>query len=178
MNPFANNHQRRIESMAIFETELNIAAPLAETFAYVSDFSNAPSWDPRTYAAEKTTDGPIGIGTRFILTGGMLPKGFLTRLRIPVSLAGMPLPYDVVHYDAPRTFTLRGESAILRWEDILEFSSDGENTRLRYFARLELKGLLVMGEPFLRLLFRRIGVDATSDIPAVVQEQLGRGQGN
>ena len=41
-----------------------------ELFAFVSDFRNAAAWDPRTYAVEKATEGPTGIGPRFMLTGG------------------------------------------------------------------------------------------------------------
>ena len=147
---------------------MTVPCGLGATFAFVSDFRNAERWDPRTYAVEKATEGPIGIGTRFILTGGMLREDLVKRLRIPRSMAGMALPYDVVEFDSPNEFVLEGESRLVRYRDHLEFSADGGNTRLRYFAELSLKGPLAIGEPLLRMMFKRIGDDATRDLPATV----------
>ena len=59
--------------VATYETILRIPRPIEATFAFVSDFRNAVTWDPRTYSADKTTEGPIGVGTQFMLTGGMMP---------------------------------------------------------------------------------------------------------
>ncbi|MEA3511177.1 MAG: SRPBCC family protein [Actinomycetota bacterium] len=154
--------------MATYETILTIPQSVEETFAFVSDFRNAALWDPRTYAVEKTTDGPIGVGTRFVLTGGMLREDLVRRFRLPQSVAGMPLPYDVVEFDAPHEFVLTGESRIIRYCDHLEFFPDGDGTRLRYTAELELKGPFALMEPFLRVMFKRIGDDATRDLPAAV----------
>ena len=38
----------------------------------MSDFRNAPKWDPRTYSAAMVTDEPIRLGSRFELQGGLL----------------------------------------------------------------------------------------------------------
>jgi dehydrogenase/reductase SDR family protein 12 len=157
-----------VPTMATYETVLTIPQKVEATFAFVSDFRNAARWDPRTYAVEKATDGPIGVGTRFMLTGGMLREDWVERLRIPKSMAGMALPYDIVEFDSPNEFVLEGESRLVRYRDHLEFSADGSNTRLRYFAELELKGLLAVGEPLLKMMFKRIGDDATRDLPATV----------
>jgi hypothetical protein len=157
-------------SVATYETTLIIPCVLDEAFAFVSDFRNAALWDPRTYAVEKATPGPIGVGTRFMLTGGMLTKHLVRRLHIPESVAGMPLPYDVVRFEPPHEFVLEGESPVFRYRDLLEFSptDGGACTELRYSAELMLKGLMAVGEPFLRIMFRRIGDDATRDLPATV----------
>ena len=155
--------------MATYQTILTVPQSVEETFSFVSDFRNAALWDPRTYAVEKSTEGPIGVGTRFMLTGGMLRKELLGRLHIPESVAGMPLPYDVVEFDAPDEFVLEGESRVFRYHDHLEFSPDGDNTRLRYAAELELKGAFAVFEPFLQMMFQRIGDDATRDLPATVK---------
>ena len=69
--------------MASYATDITIERPVEAAFAFVSNFANAAAWDPRTYAAEKVTDGPIGLGTRFVLTGGALKESTLRRLRLP-----------------------------------------------------------------------------------------------
>jgi hypothetical protein len=157
-----------VPGMATYQTILTVPQSVEETFSFVSDFRNAVLWDPRTYAVEKSTEGPIGVGTQFMLTGGMLRQDLLGRLHIPESVAGMPLPYDVVEFDAPNEFVLEGESRVFRYHDHLEFSPDGDNTRLRYAAELELKGAFAVFEPFLQMMFQRIGDDATRDLPATV----------
>lgn len=155
--------------MASYETTLTIPRPVAETFEFVSDFSNAARWDPRTYSAEKATEGPIGVGTRFVLEGGALREDLLRRLRIPTSIAGMSLPYDVVEFDPPRMFVLEGTSALYRYTDRLDFEPEGpEATLLRYAATLELRGPMAIADVMLRPIFRRIGDDATRDIAAAV----------
>lgn len=154
--------------MASYETNLRIPRSVEETFAFVSDFRNAGRWDPRTYSVEKVTDGPIGVGTRFVLIGGLVPRQILERLRVPGSRAGMALPYDVVEFSAPREFVLMGESRAFRYRDHLEFSSDGDDTLLRYAAELEIKGPLRFWDPVLQRIFTRIGDDATRALPAVV----------
>ncbi len=154
--------------MAVYEISLTIPRPQADTFAFISDFSNAVHWDPRTYATEIATDGPIGVGTRFVLTGGMLKESWVSRLRIPRRVAGMPLPYDVVEFNPPDGFVLEGETRVFRYRDEISFRADGENTTVRYWASLEFRGILRLFDPLLRLSFRRIGDDATRDIPSVV----------
>jgi hypothetical protein len=155
--------------MAKYETTFYVPRPLEATFAFISDFRNAVKWDPRTYAVEKVTPGPIGAGTRFLLTGGMLPKtGPLTHLLPKALLRGMPLSYEIVAYEPPHRLVLKGETPLLSYEDVIEFMGEGMGVTVRYSARLDLRGVLAIGDPVLRLAFKRIGDDATRDIPAVV----------
>lgn len=161
----------RVTVMATYEKIMKIPRSVAETFAYVSDFRNAARWDPRTYSAEKTTPGPIGVGTRFTLAGGLLPQDLLQRLHIPTSIAGMRLPYDIVEFSPPDRFVLVGESGLVRYRDELDFSTIEGGTRLRYYAELELKGRLGVMEPRLHRIFQRIGDDATQALPATVSRR-------
>ena len=150
--------------MATYETILTVPLSVEETFAFVSDFRNAARWDPRTYSVEKSTEGPIGIGTRFTLTGGMMREEVVRRMRIPRSVAGMALPYDVVSFDSPNSFVLEGETRVFRYRDELEFFVEGEGTRLRYYAELQMKGPLSIGDRLLQKTFTRIGDDATKGL--------------
>lgn len=156
--------------MARYETVLHIARSVEATFDFVSDFRNAAHWDPRTYAVSKTPDGPIGVGTRFMLTGGMVKEETLRWLRIPPSVGGMALPYDVVLFERPHQFILEGKSGAFRYWDHLEFAPDGDGTALRYEAELAFRGPLRVGEPLLAMVFQRIGDEATRDLAATVAE--------
>ena len=154
-----------VAAMAKYEAILHVPLSVEATFAFVSDFRNAARWDPRTYAAEKVTEGPIGVGTRFVLTGGMMREEAVKRLRLPKALAGMALPYDIVEFDPPNEFVLKGETRLVRYCDHLEFSAESEGTRLRYYAELELKGPLAIGERLMQRSFKQIGDDATRGLP-------------
>lgn len=158
--------------MPTYETTLLVPRPLEETFAFVSDFRNAARWDPRTFSTEKVTEGPIGLGTRFLLSGGLVPQylvpGRLAFLLEP--LLAMPLPYDVVAFDPPREFVLQGETAAFRYDDRITFAAEGASTRLTYLARLEFRGVLTPFNPILQLAFKRIGDDATRDLAVTVVE--------
>lgn len=138
-------------------TTLTIPQTVEKTFALVSDFPNAVRWDPRTYTARKATDGSIGPGTRFVLTGGLMPKHLVKRLHLPESDAGRALPYDVVQFNAPHDFTLEGETRLSRYRDQLGFSADDDGTNLRYFAEFKMKRVGPAGEWLPQRLFVRIG---------------------
>ena len=72
---------------------------------------------------------------------------------------------DIVEFDPPNEFVLEGETRVFRYCDHLEFSTEGEGTRLRYYAELGLKGPLSIVEALLQRTFTRIGDDATQGLP-------------
>ena len=153
--------------MATFHTSLWIPRAPGDVFSFVSDFRNAPRWDPRTYSAVMVTDEPIGIGTRFELQGGLLTKSVHSEL--PAILRGNEtLPYEIVEFDPPRLVAFRGETKTTQYHDRIQISEERDGTRLVYDAELTLRGLLEIGEPAFQLLFERIGRDATEPIPAAV----------
>lgn len=142
--------------MAKYRTSLIIHRPLADTFAFISDFSNAASWDPQTKSSRKVTQGDIGVGTKFILVGGAVGLNF-------------DLPYEIVSYDPPNQFVLEGETSVFRYRDVIDFVAVGADTRVTYDAELCFRGLLRVGNPFMRLMFQRIGDSATRGMPAAVE---------
>ena len=162
--------------MATFHTSLWIPRSPRDVFAFVSDFRNAPRWDPRTYSSIMVTDPPIGLGTRFELQGGLLTKSVHNEL--PVFLRGnQTLPYEIVEFDPPRLVAFQGETKTTRYRDRIQLSALGDGTQLTYDAELTLKGVLEIGEPAFQLLFGKIGRDATDPIPAAVVAAVPRGPG-
>jgi len=154
--------------MASYETVITVPRPIDVTFAFISSFDNGAKWDPRTYAAEKVTPGPVGVGTRFVLRGGALREKTVRRLRLPMALASMRLPYDITEFDAPDRFVMVGENVLYRYDDHISFTADGDSTLVRYAATLHLKGPLRVFNWFLQHQFRRIGDDATRGIADAV----------
>ena len=50
-----------------FSESVMINRPVGEVFDYVSDMQNLPTYADVVMASEKTTEGPIGVGTEFRL---------------------------------------------------------------------------------------------------------------
>ena len=144
--------------MAHYVTTLIIPRSIEESFEFISDFRNAPRWDPQSLEAYKVTDGPIGRGTSFLLIGSFLKQKLI-------------LPYEIVVYEPPSELVLVGESDMLSYRDRLEFSADGDaQTRLTYNAQLDFKGIFRLGDPVLQRLFKYIGDKATEHIPQAVAD--------
>ena len=163
--------------MVRFETSLVIPRPRDATFAFVTDLSNAVKWDPRTYEARKVTPGPVGLQTKFLLTGGLLSKQTIARFHVPdVLRADSELGYEVVSFVPRSEMVVRGETSTLRYEDHLIFSDEGNATRLRYVATMELKGILSIGDVILKPIFEAIGADATEGIPEAVVTAVPAGK--
>jgi hypothetical protein len=142
--------------MARYMTSMLISRSTGDTFAFISDLRNAPTWDPQTVAAYKMSEGPIGTGTRFCLVGRL----FGYRLN---------LPYEIGRYDPPRELVIAGETALLRYQDRITLVSDDLGTRLTYEAHLDLKGVFRLANPLLALLLPRIGDAATRGMAAAVE---------
>jgi carbon monoxide dehydrogenase subunit G len=51
-----------------FEGSAEIDRPIAEVFAFLAAGTNDPEFSPRVQRIEKTTEGPVGVGTVFAST--------------------------------------------------------------------------------------------------------------
>jgi uncharacterized protein YndB with AHSA1/START domain len=80
--------------------EIIIAAPAKQVFDMVADERNEPRYNPRIVRAEKTSQGPVGRGSRFTAR----PRGTGTRGVMTVK---------IVDYDRPRRPLLAGLTAAL-----------------------------------------------------------------
>jgi uncharacterized protein YndB with AHSA1/START domain len=60
--------------VARIETSVTIKRPVAEVFAVLSDWANAPTWISGMQSVTKTSDGPIGVGTTYDGVGKALGR--------------------------------------------------------------------------------------------------------
>jgi hypothetical protein len=147
--------------MPTYRKTVHISVAVAPTFAFVSDFSNSGTWDPRVVSARRTDgDGPLGVGSSFVLVS-----------KAPIGTTD--LPYKIVTYEPDRRVVFEGQTWYARYRDDISFAADGNGTALTYNARFDLRGLLCLGNPIMSVLFRRIGDDAVGGIAAAVERNAG-----
>ena len=132
-------------------------------FAYLSDFSTTQEWDPGVERASRLDDGPVRLGSEFRLLAGFLGRS-------------VPLTYTVIEYDPPLAVAFLGENSTVTSRDRITFEPAGEHTWIVYEADLALKGLLRLGDPLLRIAFKRVGDRALAGLRERLREPSPAGR--
>ena len=138
--------------MARYVVHVRTPLPPAEAFAYMADLTNFADWDPGVDRVEQVQGDGAGPGAAFDVT---------------VTLPGrtMRLRYDTISFDdASTTMTALAENAWLTSEDTITVEADDDGSIVTYDAKLNLKGLLGLSDPLLRLTFDRIGDRAAAGL--------------
>jgi len=122
-----------------FETDLLIARPADEVFAYVADPRRFPEWNSAVESVAATRDG------------------YVMRRRLPGGAATNGL--EVVERDAPGAFTIRTTSGPTPFVYRYRFEPTGGGTVVRLAAEVVLSGAAALAGPLAARAIRR-GVDA------------------
>jgi uncharacterized membrane protein len=119
------------------ETSVVINRPLEACFAYLTDLANDLEWRREWIDAEKTTDGPHGVGARYRLTGALLGRRIATE-------------YETIAYEPTRLAAWKAVSGPLplTFSRAFEAVEGGTRVTMRYegdSGLLKLAGPLVAG---------------------------------
>jgi ligand-binding SRPBCC domain-containing protein len=104
-----------------FQHETTIGRPVEEVFDFVTDARNEPRYNPRMLRARKTTPGPMGSGTRFVLMSKAMGR--------PVAVE-----YEITAYERPQrmiSHTIRG-LPLVDIESVETFEPVMNGTRMRW----------------------------------------------
>ena len=126
--------------MARIEGEIVIAAPIEQVFDTVADERNEPRYNRRIIRAQKTSQGPVGRGTRFTAEPrGMGHSGVMT--------------VQVVDYDRPRRLATSVRSSYMDVDGTLTFAPAGAGgTRMRWSWDMRLRGAMRVLSPLIRVI--------------------------
>lgn len=80
------------------ERSAEIGRSADEVFAFLSEIDNLPRWQSGVISAEKTSDGPIGVGSTAVVERRVLGQQLRADLRVTV-------------FEPPRRFVLEAESS-------------------------------------------------------------------
>ena len=143
--------------MAAYRGTVECSRPAEAAFAYMANFANVCEWDPTVAEARPLQDGEPALGSRFFVRVHWLGRD-------------LPLTYEITEFEPPRRLVLRAENASSVSEDTVEVEAQGEQSRLTYDARVDLKGPARLLDPLLGLAFRRLGGNAAAGL----SRELGR----
>ena len=82
-----------------------IDRPLDECFAYLTDLVNDLEWRREWIDAQKTTDGPHGVGARYRLTGALLGRRIATEYQTTAYEPNRLAAWKAVSGPLPLTFS-------------------------------------------------------------------------
>ncbi len=111
--------------MLILEETVILTRPVHEVFAFVADQTNAPAWQKGLLRVHKTTEGPLGVGTRH-----SFERKILGRRTIASNIYTEYVPDESVHF--------RSTSGPLQFQASYQTTKQASGTRLT--SRLELEG--------------------------------------
>src|SRR5436189_6149603 len=82
--------------MSNVEVHTVINRPLAEVFAFVTDFANHPQWENNFLEGKRLTPDPVGVGTRYQCV-----------LKVPGQRVMSTI--DITEYEPNRSIGFRGD---------------------------------------------------------------------
>ncbi len=130
--------------MARYRTTVQSRRGAEETFDYLSDFSTTAQWDPGVVEAERTSTGPVGMGSTFRVVASFLGRR-------------IPLTYRVVEFEPGERVVLRADAPAVCSIDEITVRPTDAGSEVTYDADLRGQGLFRLAEPLLSLAFGRIG---------------------
>jgi uncharacterized membrane protein len=124
------------------EKRIMIHRPVEEVFAFVGDLQNAPTWQPELLEVRRTTEGPLGIGTRYTSV-----RKFMGRQ--------MEASSEFVAFESNRKVAFANASGPVPFETSYDFEPAAEGTQLTAMVELQPKGFLRLAEPLMARSLRR-----------------------
>jgi hypothetical protein len=129
--------------MICHESQLPIARPPAEVFAFVSDMTNAPRWQTGLHEVHRLTPGPLRVGTEHDFVRRFAGRRVASRNRFVAFDPGRFVAFEFPH----GTVTGRGSYRV---------EPDGHGgSLLTGRVELEPKGVLRLAQPVLARVLRR-----------------------
>ena len=115
--------------MTVLRETADVARPIDEAFAYVSDFTTTQEWDATAISARKLTPGKIAEGTEFEVVCA-LPVGSIN------------ISYKIEALEHNKRVVLSGSSRFFDIRDTISFSPSQRGTKIEYRAEFFFKPMI------------------------------------
>ena len=134
---------------------------VAEVFAYVSDVSHEPAWHTDVLEARQTSEGPIGIGTTFLI-------------RVKPSMGVSEGVAEVIGFEPNRRQVMRGEMGRMRptITDLCEPADGG--TKFTRRIQIEVSGLMGLMLPLMGPMIGKRNAGFVANLKQVLEQEAPR----
>jgi uncharacterized protein YndB with AHSA1/START domain len=139
------------------EASIIIQRPIEEVFAFVADQTHAPQWQHDLLEVRRTTDGPVGVGTKHTAV-----RKFLGRR--------MELTNEYVKYEPNKQITFTGDGTT-RFECSYLTEATPQGTRLTCRMQMEPDGFFGLAEPLIASGLRRDFAASFRELKALLENQ-------
>lgn len=133
------------------EESIVIRRPIEEVFAFVADQTKAPQWQSGLLEVLRTTNGPLGTGTKHTAV-----RRFMGR-RVEAT-------NEYVVYEPYREITFKGTAGPSDFQHSYLTESAPEGTKLTSRMEMQSKGLFGLAEPLITSNLRREFVANLGDL--------------
>jgi len=115
---------------------VEIARPLDEVFAFVSDARNRPSWDESVDSEELTSPEPIGVGST-------------VRTRMRSMGRDYEIDWEIVEHEPPTRQRIESTSGPFSTTLAYELAGDGDRASVRFSVTGRPTGALRLMQPLI-----------------------------
>jgi hypothetical protein len=141
----------------LVQGDIIVKRSVEDVFDFVADERNEPTYNPQMTRADKLTDGPIGVGTKFhsVMTG----VGGVADMTI-----------EFTEFDRPRRIAETTHMSSMDIKGVLTFEPVDQGTRMRWLWELEPRGLAKLLGPIVRRVGERQELRIWSALKAVMEK--------
>ncbi len=142
--------------MLSVQRTFEVAAPLDQVFAFLSDFTNTEQWDPGTVTTTRADNGPLEVGASFHNVSEF--RGRRTELE-----------YRLERFEPGERLTFVGKNKTVTATDDLSFRAADGHTSITYRAHFDFHGLARLAEPLLKSGFEKIADKTIAQMRATLE---------
>jgi carbon monoxide dehydrogenase subunit G len=124
------------------EGELVINRAVDEAFDFVADERNEPRYNANMLRAEKTSPGPVGLGTEF-------------RAEVATMRRTTATTVELTAFERPRRLALTARMSTMDIQGTLTFDPVSEGTRMRWSWDVQPRGVFKLMSPIVARIGQR-----------------------
>lgn len=135
---------------------IDVARPLHEVFAYVSDFANVEQWDPAVRRAARLAAGQPGVGSQY---------------RVELR-AGLKLNYEIIEFEKDSRMLMTVDSRLFTAREEIRFDATRTGSRVRYIATFDFPAPLAGFNRLCPGVMDRIGKSAMDGLKRALEDDF------
>lgn len=140
------------------EESIVIQRPIEEVFAFVADQTNAPHWQSGLLEVRRTTEGPLGIGTKHTAV-----RKFMGRR--------LEATNEYVVYEPNKEVTFKGKAGASDFQHSYLTESTAKGTKVTSRMEMESRGLFGLAEPLITPSLRREFVASMGELKDLLESR-------